>query len=59
MSLSVLEKKQKEIEKLRVLTAKMEMELRIDQKLDEIERLKDNIKIQDEALARIEEQINS
>ena len=41
-----LERKKKELEMAAVDLAKQQMELRIEEKLDEIKRLKDNIKIQ-------------
>jgi hypothetical protein len=52
--LSKLERKQKEVERMKVLAARMEMELKIDQLLDSVERIKENIKIQDEAIAKID-----
>ena len=50
--MSALERKRKIFERQRVLTAKMEMELKIEERLDEIERLKQNI---DNQQARIDE----
>jgi len=41
-----LERKKKEMELRRVETARMELELKIDERLEEIERLKEHIKIQ-------------
>jgi hypothetical protein len=41
-----LEKKKKELELMRVTLARQEMELRIEERLDEIKRLKENIEIQ-------------
>lgn len=41
-----LEKRKKEVELARVRTARMELELKIDERLDEIERLKQHIQIQ-------------
>jgi hypothetical protein len=47
-----LEKKKKALEMAAVDLSKKQMELRIDEKLEEIERLKQNIIVQD---AKIEE----
>lgn len=41
-----LERKKKEMELRRVETARMELELKIDERLEEIERLREHIKIQ-------------
>lgn len=49
---SILEIKRKELELKRVETARQEQEFRIEERLEEIERLKDHIKIQ---LAKEEE----
>lgn len=41
-----LERKKKEMELRRVETARMELELKIEERLEEIQRLKDHIRIQ-------------
>ncbi len=41
-----LEQKRKKLELMRVQSAKMELEFKIEERLEEIERLKENIKIQ-------------
>lgn len=41
-----LERKRKEMELMRVTTARHEQEFRIEERLDEIERIKEHIKIQ-------------
>ncbi len=48
-----LNEKKKLLELKRVETARMELELKIEERLDEIERLKDAIKIQIETENRI------
>lgn len=54
-----LELKKKEMELKRVLFAKEEQQLRIDERLDEIERVKDQMKIQDEAAEKIKLEIEA
>lgn len=48
-----LDKKRKEVELLRVETAKAEMELQIEEKLSEIDRIKKNISVQNEKIKEI------
>lgn len=43
--------------RLRVEAAKIDMEVKIQEKQDEIDKLKESIKIQDKELARIDEQL--
>ncbi len=52
-----LNKKKKLLELKRVETAKMELELKIEERLDEIERLKDAIKIQQETENKIKNEL--
>lgn len=52
-----LELKKKEMELKRVLFAKDEQALRIEERLDEIERIKEQMKIQDDAAERIKKEI--
>lgn len=53
-----IEKKKKELELLRVQAAKFEMELKIEERKEEISRLEANIKIQQEAEIRIQKELN-
>lgn len=46
--MSPLEIKKLKVELLRVSAAKGEMELRVEERMEEIKRLQDNIKIQEE-----------
>lgn len=48
-----LELKRKEVELMRVQMAKSEMELRIQERQDEVQRLQENIKIQVAAEERL------
>jgi len=48
-----LDKKRKEVELLRVEAAKAEMELQIEEKLSEIDRIKKNILVQNEKIKEI------
>lgn len=48
-----LDKKKKELEMMRVSLAKQEMELRIEERMEEIKRLRDNIKIQDDKIEEL------
>lgn len=48
-----LDKKRKEVELLRVEAAKAEMELQIEEKLSEIDRIKKNISVQNEKIKEI------
>ena len=52
-----LEIKKKEMELKRVIMAKEEHELRIEEKLEEIERIKAQIKIQDEFALKIKQEL--
>lgn len=52
-----LEIKKKQLELQRVMTARMEMELKIEERMEEIERLKANIEIQNKREAEIKEEI--
>ena len=52
-----LEIKKKEMELKRVILAKEEMQLRIEERLDEIEKIKVQMKIQDDAIERITKNI--
>lgn len=52
-----IEKRRKLLEKQKVSTAKMEMELKIEERLADIERLKDNIDIQDKRIAELDDEI--
>lgn len=54
-----LEIKKKEMELNRVIMAKEEMQLRIEERLDEIERINAQIKIQDEAAIRITKELET
>lgn len=53
-----LEKKKKEMELRRVETARMELELKIEERMDEIHRLQEHIKIQLEKEQQLKEEIN-
>lgn len=53
-----LELKKKEMELKRVVMAKEEMQLRIEERLDEIERVNVQIKIQDEAIMKITKELD-
>jgi len=57
--MSSIEKKKKQLELGRVSLAKQEMELRIDERTEEIERLKANIKIQEEAMERLTNELGN
>lgn len=46
MALSAIELKKVRVELIRVQAAKMELELRVDERMEEISRLKENIDIQ-------------
>lgn len=48
-----LDKKRKEVELMRVEAAKAEMELLIEEKLAEIERIKKNIEVQDKKIVEL------
>lgn len=52
-----IERKKKELELRRVETARMELELKIEERLVEIERLKENIQIQLEKEEQLKEEL--
>lgn len=54
-----LEKKKKVVELHRVQGARMDMELKIEERQEEIKRLQDNIKIQIQREKELEEEIKS
>lgn len=53
-----LEKKRKEVELLRVEAARAEMELQIEEKLAEIDRIKKNILVQEQKIKEIKTVLN-
>lgn len=55
--MSTLEKRKKELELERVKLAKKELEFKIEERLDEVERLKKHIDIQNETINKIEQEI--
>jgi hypothetical protein len=57
--ISPLEKKKYKAELLRVQAAKAEMEYIIAQRLDEVQRLEDNVKKQEEAEKLLQEKIGA
>lgn len=52
-----IDKKRKQLEFHRVLTAKMDLELKQMELLEQIKRIEDNIKIQDAKLAELKGEI--
>ena len=54
-----LEKKRKEVELIRVRSAKAEMELQIEERYAEIERIKKNIEIQDKRISQLQKETGS
>jgi peptidoglycan hydrolase CwlO-like protein len=52
-----LELKKKELELERVKLAKKEMEFKIEERLEEIDRLKSHIEIQNQTIKKIEQEI--
>lgn len=54
-----LEKKKKQLELGRVKLAKEEMELRIEERMEDIKRLKTNIEVQNEAIERLEKELET
>lgn len=52
-----LERKKKVLEMERVKLAQKELEFKIEEKMDEIQRLKDHILIQTERIKQIEEEL--
>ena len=53
-----LELKRKKVEIVRVGAAKAEMEFQIEEKLDEIERIKRNIENQEKRISQLQDEIN-
>lgn len=53
-----LEIKKIQVELLRVSAAKAELELRVDERLDEIERLKEHIKISENKEIELKQKLN-
>lgn len=56
--MNALDKKRKIFDIKRLETAKMEMELKIAERLDEIERIKENILKQEAAIKKLEEELS-
>lgn len=54
-----IERKRKELEYQRVLTAKMDLELKKMEKLEEIQRLDNNIEIQDKKLLELKQELTT
>ena len=54
-----LDKKRKQLEYSRVQLAKQELELKIEERLDEIERLKEHIKIQIKREEELKKELNN
>ena len=52
-----LERKKKEVELMRVSASKEGMELTIMERIEEIERVRDNIKVQEKKMAELEEEL--
>lgn len=52
-----LEKKKIQVELMRVQAAKAELELKIDERLEEIKRLEEHIKIQSNKIIELEEKL--
>lgn len=52
--MNLLETKRKELEVIKVKAARHELEFRILEKESEIERLRENIKLQDEFIIKLE-----
>lgn len=52
-----LEKAKKELELRKVETAKLEMEFRILERMDDIKRLEENIKVQDNRIEEINQEL--
>jgi len=55
--MTALEKKRLQAELLRITSAKFELELRIEERLEEIEKLKEHIKIQEDKEKEIQEKL--
>lgn len=54
-----LELKRKEVELLRVIAAKEELKLKIEEKLEEIKRIQDHVKIQESTENKLKIEINN
>lgn len=54
-----LDKKRKEVELMRVRVAKQEMELRIEERMEEVARLQEHIKVQDQKINDLEKELES
>lgn len=54
-----IDKKRKEIELERVNLAKKELEFRIDERLHEIEKLKEHIKVQDQRIEELKKELKT
>lgn len=52
-----LEKKKKQLELARVSLAKQELELKIEERLDEIQRLRDAIVLQDKKINELSQEL--
>jgi hypothetical protein len=57
--MSDLERKKKSLEMARVSLAKQELELKIEEKQDEIRRLHDAIAIQDKRIAELQKELDN
>lgn len=55
--MTILDKKRKELELVKVNASRCELEFRILEKEDEIKRLKENIKLQDEYIIKINKEL--
>jgi hypothetical protein len=55
--MSTLEQRKKELELERVKLAKKELEFKIEERLEEIDRLKSHIEIQNQTIKKIEQEI--
>ena len=54
-----LDKKKTKLELMRITTARAELDYKIEERLDEISRLKEQIKIQDDKIAEIEKLLHT
>lgn len=54
-----LDLKRKEVELLRVQVAKQELELRIEERLEEIQRLKEHIEVSSKTELKLKEEIQT
>jgi hypothetical protein len=57
--LNNLDKKKLQVELLRVSAAKAELELRVDERLEEIERIKEHIKISEAKEVELKEKLRN